>query len=1194
MKANPNRRPNRRPDRLDPQSGPQRALNRKGGFTIAELLVATVILAIIITTAIVVYANFFNSIRNIKAANLVYEEARFTMERIVKEIRNGSIDYEEYYNQTANFPLGIGLNKTYGQNYCEYSRQFYSPGPDGQYGTFDDESTGERNENAPIPIDTPIQEKLYLIDSIGTHRTYIQRIQTTDDSNPPNAIGKIAILKLDGKDYGLNKVDGGPAGCSRDQGEGDGLIDTWFCAKGFDCDKVTPPGDLGPGCSESYDIIVDDPGTLPDDLYDLENSSFVDITPAALDIVSLKFFITPQEDPRKAYSNIDIQIQPHVTVKMIARANPSIAAEFRGNVPDIVLESTISTRAQKEIITECNLQECIDGDMKLCPKNRGVVAGAEQECSQGVWQGCDEEIYTAQAAYNISPVAAGGAGLIVPKKLVGEDLVDIDPAPDDGLDHEDPFSASPRTYFENGNNEMGSCDSGDPGFDDACKNRRCHDGVDNDGDGLTDSDDPNCLVHLCNNGYLDPDEDCIDVGGICFFRPAEGTETSCFDSYDNDCNYDFELTAEENINLGQGADEYDQNCIDNFICSNGVLDPQAPNSFGPEFYDNPSYLFEKPVSDELDEVCIDIGGVCARTSPDFDGLVQSLEEGSEFDSCKSLGDDDAKNTCKRSRCTDGFDNDCDLDTDPGNPPPNTTGADEFDVDCLNVICKNNWHDNDLIDASLVDEFPDDDRRYDYLVNYTDNAGADTALDEACTDIGGVCTPLYPKEDEETICNDDLDNDCDGVFDGDEGINSDPDCCPDNDDDGFMGLSLDCRAEDKTAGDYSPYGIIDCDDTNANIKPWIDVNGNRGNFEVGTDELNPEVCDDASFAGDPIDNNCSFVNAVYLPAVGDDGWDHSDPSCCVDMDGDGFGIESANLYKGDPVLCSAGFGALPERMQFDCLDMNDPIEIAQETHPNAMEDTLDKCTDGINNNCRVSAVTDNERFDHLDTKANPAEALADETFDPECCEFLPGSTPLTGFTHNTNLEVCDDTNSLAGDLSNSDENCNGLTGFDDYYCMTEDGRFFGDNFTIPNILSSESVILSYDGDLVYNPGEFTMNSTDGSGTIISKNIPLSKNFPLDPADCADVNSANLGNSNFDVLPADIRIQISNDAGVTWCGNDDCDGDFLSTSEGDNLNDEIVFTETDDNELRWKIEFITDAVFTQLVFDYGAINFVCEGD
>ena len=161
-------------------------------------------------------------------------------------------------------------------------------------------------------------------------------------------------------------------------------------------------------------------------------------------------------------------------------------------------------------------------------------------------------------------------------------------------------------------------------------------------------------------------------------------------------------------------------------------------------------------------------------------------------------------------------------------------------------------------------------------------------------------------------------------------------------------------------------------------------------------------------------------------------------------------------------------------------------------------------------------------------------------------------------------------------------------------MTEDGRFFGDNFTIPNILSSESVILSYDGDLVYNPGEFTMNSTDGSGTIISKNIPLSKNFPLDPADCADVNSANLGNSNFTVPPADIRIQISNDAGVTWCGNDDCDGDFLSTLEGDDLNDEIVFTETDDNELRWKIEFITDAVFTQLVFDYGAINFVCEGD
>ena len=69
------------------------------GFTIAELLISVSILALIITFASTVYINFYGSIQNLKAANLVYEEARFVMERIAKEIRNGTIDYEEYYNQ---------------------------------------------------------------------------------------------------------------------------------------------------------------------------------------------------------------------------------------------------------------------------------------------------------------------------------------------------------------------------------------------------------------------------------------------------------------------------------------------------------------------------------------------------------------------------------------------------------------------------------------------------------------------------------------------------------------------------------------------------------------------------------------------------------------------------------------------------------------------------------------------------------------------------------------------------------------------------------------------------------------------------------------------------------------------------------------------------------------------------------------
>ena len=147
----------------------------KKGFTLAEMLIASVILAFLISTAVAISSNFFNSLRNIQAANTVYDEANFTMERIIKEIRNGTVDYEEYYNQASNF-FGIATNQTYGQNYCQYSRQFYSAGPDGQFGTFDDESTGQRRSD-PAPISKPMQEKLYLINTEGNRRTYFQLVK---------------------------------------------------------------------------------------------------------------------------------------------------------------------------------------------------------------------------------------------------------------------------------------------------------------------------------------------------------------------------------------------------------------------------------------------------------------------------------------------------------------------------------------------------------------------------------------------------------------------------------------------------------------------------------------------------------------------------------------------------------------------------------------------------------------------------------------------------------------------------------------------------------------------------------------------------------------------------------------------------------------------------------------------------------
>ncbi len=822
-----------------------RKSNRKG-FTIAELLIATMILAILITTAAGIFANLFNAIRNLRAANLVYEEARFTMERIVKEIRNGTLDYEEYYNQAANFK-GTGVNRTYGQNYCQYSRQFYSPGPDGQFGTFDDESIGLRNEDAAIPIESPIQEKLYLININGTKRTYIQRAKTTDSFGEP--IGKVAILKLVGRDYGMDHLgDENSQQCPRDTGEKDGLIDTWMCEEGFTCEEVTP-ADLPPECNwGKVDIVKDDPENL-------SNSSFVDITPESLDIVDLKFFITPEDDPRKAYNRPEIHIQPYITVKLIARANPRIASQLKGKTPTIILESTISTRAHREIITECNLQECIDGDEKPCPKGfEGTVAeGAMQTCINGIWPGCTDEVYEEWALSNF------------------------------GIDTDQAFAAEGgRSYYESNNNEINSC------TDDACKQRRCNDGKDNDCDGLTDSDDPDCLTHLCTNGQLDPGEECIDVGGICYFRPLEpqGSETSCNDNYDNDCSYRFDLKsdpdwwnnlnneqrdmitaeglnensslAELNIALRLGADEYDQNCIDLF-CGNKV---HNTGTFGKLFMDSPNYLFEKEISTELDEVCINIGGICARDSSGTQAKVDT-----------EIGE----------LCYDGLDNDCDYDK-----LAVTGGADEFDSECKSVICGNGRKDCSLIHESLIPT-GDETWAFDFLVDYEDPLCSDlktTDNDEICTDGGGICWigegavggPAAEYKDVEgniylssdptdNWCFDGKDNDCDGFEDS-----ADNDCCPDLDGDGFYPyITNSCTPMDALEGGAP--GFIDCNDSNPSIHPQA--------LEVCDGAIYPDDYPEIDFgdgrkknlAYSPIDNNCSFINGLTISAD-----DEDDPSC----------------------------------------------------------------------------------------------------------------------------------------------------------------------------------------------------------------------------------------------------------------------------------------------------------------------------
>ncbi len=478
--------------------------NHTAGFTLVELMVAITILALIMAFAAATYTNYFNASRNVRAANLVYEEARFATERIAKEIRVNTVDYEEYFNQSKN-DTGGGT-APYAKNYCEYSQVFYDPGIDEIYGTSDDVSRGE-NQSGPA-ISGEKQNALFLISEQGDRRTYVKRMER-------DGVGRIGLLKLAGKDYGIDHAPSG-ADCPPDVGEHDGRIDTWVCEAGFDC----APEDAEGPCASVEPALSD--------------ARFIDITPKALDVKTLTFAVTPSDDPRKGYRMSEIQRQPAVTIELSVSANPALTREFRGGSrAALSLSTTVSSRVQNEVVTECNLQECVAGSPpRLCPKQLGVCQGAVQICQQSIWPGCGTTEYQA---------AAGSAAY-----ENGSEYASCDAA-----------LAQCQEDCETDQTCVTACATEAAG----CRQNRCSDKADNNCDGLPDEADPACILDICNNGRPDPGETCEDVGGLCQFlhpqTPSENSDALCGDGLDNDCD-------------GR-ADQNDDEC-QNFLCQNGLQD----------------------------------------------------------------------------------------------------------------------------------------------------------------------------------------------------------------------------------------------------------------------------------------------------------------------------------------------------------------------------------------------------------------------------------------------------------------------------------------------------------------------------------------------------------------------------------------------------------------------------------------------
>lgn len=347
-------------------------------FTLVEVLMAATIFTAVSLIAMTVFVNVLRIQRRVELENAIYEDSRFMMERLSREIRENTVDYEEYYNKLVE-------NKHLGETYGCYASRFYDPGKfqgqpddfgakcnDGTlpknnpgctldknsldintyqnpylgYSTLPSVTTTTSNafcdenhlNNPPysncttvvtqLPQNPPqtqtqmVQKQLYLINAKGTEKTYLALKEMNGASE-----NSVSLLRLTGKDS-----------------DNDGLTDQWsdsslanpylgFCSAGFDCSSV-----------------ADLESTLQ---YNGANNylGFVPISPSRTNITNLLFYISPIEDPRKAAAETDplTQQQPHVTVVMTVKPSISALQGYNGEIPSITLQTTVTSRVYNDV-----------------------------------------------------------------------------------------------------------------------------------------------------------------------------------------------------------------------------------------------------------------------------------------------------------------------------------------------------------------------------------------------------------------------------------------------------------------------------------------------------------------------------------------------------------------------------------------------------------------------------------------------------------------------------------------------------------------------------------------------------------------------------------------------------------------------------------------------------------------------------
>jgi hypothetical protein len=579
----------------------------------------------------------------------------------------------------------------------------------------------------------------------------------------------------------------------------------------------------------------------------------------------------------------------------------------------------------------------------------------------------------------------------------------------------------------------------------------CDDGIDNNCDGRTDEEEPQCGPGIDRDGDgfcrvgqdFNMDGDCLDDGedigrGDCDDDDPEvnpGADELCGDLRDNDCDGRTDLEDRDcrgavdgdgdgYCTIGQDRND-DGDCADlGETVGEGDCDDDDPD-----------------VHPGAEEVCND--GV----DNNCDGAMDARDN-----ACVAFRDLDRDSFCPVGRDINR-DGDCD-------------DADEAEG---NGDCDDTNHDvNPLEDEVCTNEIDDDcdgdsDERDDDCAGGVDSdgdgycpLGRDFDEDGVCFSPGedvspGDCDDTDPNRhpQAEEICGSGIDHDCDGLIDAE-----DDDCSSgvDGDGDGYCGRGVDLNADGDCFDPRENTRARDCDDT--------DPLRNPGAREICGDGIDND-CDDAADRldddctaridgdgdghcpeGEDLDNDgecfdederlvetgdCDDDNPDRHPGAEeicdddtdndcDDDVDGEDTDCSASVDGDGDGFCPEGVDLDDDGMCLTDMEIIGPG---DCDDTDPSIS------PAADED----CQDGLDNDC-------DEDVDREDADC-PGSA-----YDADGDGYCPVGTDLNGDGDCLDDEEadgapdCDDTNPAihpdAQELCSggTDEDCDGLTDEDD--------------------------------------------------------------------------------------------------------------------------------------------------------------------